>query len=537
MHTLSILGLSLISASASTAIAAEPTFSADRVRADVTFLADDMLEGRAPGSRGFDLAALYVSQQFAGLGLSPGNGNSWYQPVTFVSASLDPARISTLTIDGQVFNNLEHVVLTANNTDMTIDSSAPVVFVGYGLENSALHLDDYRGLDVKGKVVAYLTGAPKGLPSEIAASLQEKKAELAVAKGAIGALNIETPTLQSIFPWPRLIENSILPKMRWVHPDGRVQDPTASLRLSALVDPVATEALFSGTALGDGKLKSIIADPAARPQGMALPAKVQFRRFSKIDKVNSSNVIGILPGSDPVLAKEVVLLSAHLDHLGIKDGTEGDRIYNGAMDNAAGVATMLEVARAFATSPDRPKRTVAFVALTAEEKGLLGSEYLAKYPLPAGYRFVADVNLDEPMLTYDFTDVIAYGAEHSTIGEAVARAARSMGITVSPDPEPEQNYFVRSDHYSFVKEGVPGISFGTGFASGGKVALDAYQADRYHRVADDMSQKFVWQAGAKFAKLNYLIAREIADAPESPRWYKGDYFGDKFAPEAPKAAR
>jgi Zn-dependent M28 family amino/carboxypeptidase len=207
------------------------------------------------------------------------------------------------------------------------------------------------------------------------------------------------------------------------------------------------------------------------------------------------------------------------------------------MDNATGVATMLEAARAFVETGKRPKRSIAFVALTGEEKGLFGSEYLAKYPLPAGSKLVANVNLDMPILTYDFTDVVAFGAEHSTVGEAVGRAAGQMGIKLSPDPIPEQNLFVRSDHYSFVKQGVPSVFLGTGFANGGDKAVKAFEDNHYHMASDDMALPIDWAAAAKFARLNYLIATQLADAPQAPLWYADDFFGDRFAPSAPKAAK
>ena len=231
------------------------------------------------------------------------------------------------------------------------------------------------------------------------------------------------------------------------------------------------------------------------------------------------------------------MLTGHLDHLGVLPSGGADRINNGAMDNATGIATMLEAARAFIDSGQRPKRSILFVALTGEEKGLFGSEYLARYPLPQGRRVVANVNLDMPILTYDFTDVVAFGAEHSTLGEAVSQAAGQMGIKLSPDPVPEQNLFVRSDHYSFVKEGVPAVYLIPGFANGGEQALKAFLSGKYHGVSDDMSQPIDWRAGARFARLNYLIAREIADAPAPPLWYAGNFFGDKFAPDQPKAKR
>jgi len=511
-------------------------FSADRVRADVGFLADDLLEGRATGSRGYDIAAHYVASQFEALGLKPGGAGGWYQDVPFVTASADPAKVSAMTVGGTRFANTQHVMVGPTVVAPVIDETAEAVFVGFGLEDKSLGLDDYAGLDVRGKVVVYLWGTPDGLPSEIAATLSDKKSELAVSKGAIGAISVGSKKLFEIFPWDKIVKNSALARMRYVHPDGHIEDPTAPLRLSALIDQTAAEALFKGSAI-DGKVGSVIEDRKSRPKGFALPAKVRIERYSLVDKVRSANVLGLLEGSDPKLKNEVVMLSAHLDHLGIMQVDGNDKIANGAMDNAAGVATMLEAARAFVASGKRPKRSILFVALTGEEKGLFGSEYLAKYPVPAGKKLVANVNLDEPMLTYDFADVIAFGAEHSTIGATVGRAAAQMGLKLSPDPEPEQNTFVRSDHYSFVQQGVPSIYLSTGYANGGKAAWKEYEDKHYHDPSDDMSQPINWAAGAKFARINYLIARDLADAPLAPRWYSGDYFGDKFAPNGARAPK
>lgn len=249
------------------------------------------------------------------------------------------------------------------------------------------------------------------------------------------------------------------------------------------------------------------------------------------------NVIGVLPGSDPVLKNEYVVLSAHLDHVGTDPLRAGDKIYNGAMDNASGVATMLETARAFAGSKQRPKRSILFVALAGEESGLLGSNYLARNPVVGTGKVVANVNLDMPILLYDFQDVIAFGGEHSTMGEVTARAGASMGVSVSPDPMPEEDFFERSDHYSFVKVGVPSIFLMTGFKNGGEKAFRTFLAKNYHQPSDQTDLPFNWEAGAKFARLNYLIARDVADAPEAPRWYEGNRYGDRFARGEPKAQR
>ena len=515
--------------------ASAQTFSPERVRADVAFLADDLLEGRGTGTRGYDLAARFVATRFEALGLKPGGNGGWYQDIPFATAAPDPARTSAVTINGVRYEHGPHAIISPTVAAAAIDQSAPAVFVGYGLEDKRYGLDDYAGLDVRGKILVMLRGTPDGLPSDIAATLNDKKSELAVAKGAIGVITIATPETLRSFPWQKILANSALPRMRYVHPDGHVEDVSGPLRLSAFIDPATAEQLMKGTPL-EGKLAGIFADKKLRPKGFALPSPIRVERFSRIDRVRSANVIAVLEGSDPALKNEVVMLSAHLDHLGIL--TSGsDRIANGAMDNASGVATMLEAARAFIETGKRPKRSIAFVALTGEEKGLFGSEYLAKYPLPAGRKLVANVNLDMPILTYDFTDVVAFGAEHSTVGEAVGRAATQMGIKLSPDPMPEENLFVRSDHYSFVQQGVPSVFLGTGFANGGDKAVHAFEDEHYHTASDDMSLPIDWKVAAKFARLNYLIATQLADAPQAPRWYAGDFFGDKFAPGQPRAAK
>lgn len=512
------------------------TFSPERIKSDVSFLADDLLEGRGTGTRGYDIAARFVAERYEALGLKPGGNKGWFQDIDFVSATLDPAHQSAVTLNGVRFEHGGHAIISATVAAPAIDESAPAVFVGWGLENKQYGLDDYRGLDVRGKIVVFLRGTPEGLPSEIAATLNEKKSELAVSKGAIGVVTIATPSLLQMFPWQKIMANSAVARMRYVHPDGHIEDVSGPLRLSAFIDPTAAEQLFKGSPL-DGKVAAMLADKKARPKGFVLKSPIRVERFSKIDKVRSANVLGLLEGSDPALKNEVVMLTAHLDHLGIMPGGSGDRIANGAMDNAAGIATMLEAARAFVDSAPRPKRSILFVALTAEEKGLFGSEFLSKYPEPAGRKLVANVNLDEPLMTYDFTDVIAYGAEHSTIGDTVARAASQLNVKLSPDPEPEQNTFVRSDHYNFVQRGVPAVMLSTGFANGGQAAWKEYEDKHYHDPSDDLSQPIDWAAGAKFAKINYLIARDLADAPDAPRWYANDFFGDKFAPNAPKAAK
>jgi Zn-dependent M28 family amino/carboxypeptidase len=234
-----------------------------------------------------------------------------------------------------------------------------------------------------------------------------------------------------------------------------------------------------------------------------------------------------LPGSDSRLKNEYIVLSAHLDHIGITPPVNGDAINNGALDNASGVATTLEVARLFQAGGTAPKRSILFLIDTAEEKGLVGAEYFARNPtVPAG-SIVADVDLDMPILTYDFTDVTAFGADRSTIGPSVKRAADRMNIKLSPDPSPDEGFFTRSDHYRFVEQGVPAVFLATGFANGGEAAYRDFLAKHYHKPSDDLSLPIRYDAGAKFARLNYEITRELADGAR-PSWNKGDFFAEKF---------
>ncbi|UZK65746.1 M20/M25/M40 family metallo-hydrolase [Sphingomonas sp. M1-B02] len=513
---------------------AEPIFRADAIHADITFLADDQLEGRDAGARGHNIAALFVANRFQALGLKPGgNDGGWYQQVPLAEHALDDAKPATLTIGTTKFTNGGDVLISASprygNDTQTLSGEA--VFVGYGLES------DYAGLDVKGKFVVTLIGLPKGVTQEAArAAGGSDRPVIAGRHGALGVLYLISPdNLRGAFPWLQATGYFREPQTNWLSPSGFPGGEDPGVQIGAYINPTAAKALFAGAPMS---AEQVFAAALAGPvKGFALAPRLTTARTSKVRIVRSPNVIGILPGSDPALAAEYVMLSAHLDHVGVDRAREGDQIFNGAMDNAAGVATMLEAARAFTASGVRPKRSVVFVALIAEEDGLLGSSYLARYPVTGAGKLVADVNLDMPILLYDFQDVVAYGAEHSTMGEIVERAGARMGVTVSPDPMPEENFFLRSDHYSFVKAGVPSVFLMTGFKNGGEKAFRDFLATHYHKVSDQPGLPFDCAAGAKFARLNYLIAREIADAAEAPRWYEGNSFGDRFAKGAPRAVR
>lgn len=519
-------------------------FEPERFRSHVMFLGDDLLEGRAAGTRGHEMAAHYVAQQFAGLGLKPGNDGSWFQQVTLGRST--QAGTARLLVGGQPVAVGESALFMPAYQSQPFAGEAEAVFVGYGIDAPTQGHDDYRGLDVRGKIVVLLPGLPQGLPSDVSAHLGQERARMAANRGAIGMIVLRPPAAATQAPLSRLAGMVSQPNTTWVNSNGRLGAERERIGFTAIGDAPLAEALFAGA---PRNWTQVMAEAAAgqRPRGFALRPRVRAERQAQVETFTSPNVVAIIPGSDPALANEYVLLTAHLDGVGVvpeagdnqpnSANNEGaDRIRNGAMDNTTGIATLIEVARHFSQPGNQPRRPILLAAVTAEEIGLLGAGFLAANPVVNG-RIIANVNLDMPILTYDFQDVIAFGAEHSEVGQAVQRAAQAMNVGLSADPLPEQGLFTRSDHYQFVKQGVPSVFLMTGFANGGEAKFRGFLGNEYHSIRDDLSQAFDWQAGARFAELNYRIARELANGPSAPRWYQGSFFGDTLGGDQPRAPR
>jgi hypothetical protein len=514
---------------------------ANRIRADVEFLASDNLEGRDTGSRGYNIAADYVAAQFRAIGLEPaGEKGGWFQQVPFRRASYEVQPRLTLTVGGKTIS-LEHGKDAGLRPSVIVKSrklSAGFVFVGYGLKDRRYGFDDYRGLNVRGKIVVALAGSPAGLPSDVDAHLNSSKERIAADEGAVGF--VELPRNSGSAGRYDPVRRSGRPLVDWVDSNGLAGATPPGIQLQLSFSQDMAEQLFLGA---PRSLSAIRSEAKAKAKargslrGFDLKPVLAVESDTKWEDFTSPEVIGLLKGSDSSLAAQHVVLMGHLDHLGIMpDAKPGeDAIYNGALDNAAGVATMLEAARLFAAQPVRPKRSVLFIANTGEEKGLLGADYYANHPTVPSTSIVGLVDLDMPLLLYPFTDVTAFGADHSTIGATVANAGRSMGISVAPDPMPQEAIFTRSDHYKFVRKGVPAVLLMTGHANGGAAAWGNYLGKIYHSPQDDLSQKIDWQSGARYALLNYRIAREMADAAQRPMWLQGDYFGDLFDPQGPRA--
>lgn len=527
-----------------------PAFPPERFRAHVEFLADDLLEGRDTGTRGHEIAARYVASQFEASGLEAGGDKgSWFQQVTLQQTNRGAQR-GRVTISGlaggpageQRFEHANDALVRMNGREPTQDVSAALVFVGYGIEDRLLGINDYQGLDVKGKIVVALRGFPKGMPSEEGAHVAATKAEAAQRHGAIGLVAVSTLQSEKAAPWARMLRYADDPDYGWVGADDLVHQDAPGIRINAFLNGPAAEAMFAGSARTLTAIRAEADKPKARPRGFTLKTRIRIQGESTSRRVTSPNVIGILRGSDASLSNQYVVLLAHLDHLGVAvakpgDPADKDRIHNGALDNAAGIATMLEVARAAAGAPNRPRRSLLFLATTAEEKGLLGGDYFARHPTVPIRQIVGTVGLDMPLLLYPFTDVVAFGASHSSFGKLVAGAVAPMQIQLAPDPMPEQGVFTRSDHYPFVKQGVPAVFLATGYANGGEKVWQEFFGGAYHSPDDDLAQKIDWQAGTRFAEANYRIVRAMADADEPPLWIDGDFFGDTFSPKGPRAPK
>lgn len=527
---------SALSAGALAAVdAADPA----TIKAHVEFLADDLLEGREAGSRGHDLAARYVASQFVRNGLRPGgDAGTFLQRVPLRSTQLVPSAsafelIGAKDVERYTFG-ADFVVPPSRHADST-DATADIVYAGHGIVAPRSGIDDYAGLDVKGKFVVVLAGSPTFIGGDEASHFSNPrlKQELAAARGATGLITLQTPGNEQLFPFAQLLRTlHLFRSFAWLDAHGAPNGGGTAIAHLATLSLAGAEKLLARTGVTLAELVAR-AERKLPPRTVEIAARARIARKSRLQDLASANVVGVIEGSDARLKHEHVVVSAHLDHLGMAPGTAGDTIHNGALDNATGVAVITEASRLIAAMPSRPKRSIVFVALTGEEAGLLGSEFFVSYSQATGMTLVANLNVDMPILTYDFRDICAFGAEHSSIGDLIAQVAQSKGIPVSPDPKPERRRFTRSDQYSFVKAGIPAAFLNTGLHSitedgAGQRARDEIEAKHYHRVSDDTSLPIHYAAAARFAGLGAAILVELANAPARPQWKAGNFFGETF---------
>jgi Peptidase family M28 len=495
--------------------------------AHVQFLADDSLEGRDTGSRGFEKAADYMAEQFRAAGLQPAGVNGYRQPMDFDVARIDESRSAIeLLRDGKVQPmKLGDDAILGVNPRAAENVEAAVVFAGYGLVVPELHYDDLAGLDVKGKIVVFITGGPADMPGPIKSHYQsgEERRRALLKAGAIGVVAIPNPKSME-FPWSRTAESRFQPRMDLRDPGSDVPGP---LQVSVLFNPGRADVLFAGS--GHTFQEVLSALNADRPlPHFPLAGKIRSRLGMTVSEVKSENVVGVLPGSDPQLEKEYVVVSAHLDHLGIGAPVNGDRIYNGAMDDASGDASLIEVARALQGSAVRPKRSILFLSVTGEEKGELGSQYFASHPTVPG-PIVADTNMDMYLPLFPLKYLEVQGLGESTLGDDVRAVADAAGVQVQADKEPEHNRFIRSDQYSFIKKGVPALAFKFGYVPGTpeEKIFKAWYGQRYHAPSDDVTQPIDYAAAAQFNAILEKLVLRIANAEQRPTW-KADSFFRRF---------
>lgn len=500
----------------------------------IAFLSDDKMRGRMPGTPEFITAVEYIESQYRTLGVAPGGeSGSYRQKVTIRNARLN-VEASSLTITlPEKKEVLEFGKDYSLSPDMNADQNtveAPVVFAGYGISAPKLGYDDYKGLDVKGKIVLVLGRTPEDrFGSTETAHLGRLSTKLLAAAqhGAAGLLVLPTPTVGS----GPAGGNRQVPVVRGVvFPDGSVGggavNPFPSLKVVGNLTWNGLSKLLGQTDKSPKELAAMVYNPSAP---VLITAKINAQTATSYEDIPSFNVIGKIEGADPVLKNEYVIHTAHLDHVGIGRPVNGDSIYNGAHDNASGVAALLEIARTYKSLKKAPRRSVLIIMVTAEEMGLLGSAYFAQKPTVPKEQIVANVNTDMPTLIAPLLGIVPLGAEHSSIMSHVHKAAGRLGLEVMQDHMPQEVRFVRSDQYNFVLQGIPALHIKYGLkTSNPSFDLDAkikdFTQNHYHKPSDELNDSFDFNAGKTYVQLNFLISYSIANDPVRPQWNEESIF-------------
>ncbi len=522
-----LLGLVFIfpAAAIGTGAGAGESSPGDRWWSHVKFLADDKLEGRAAGSAGHLEAARYVAKEFEKLGLKPAGTEGYLQTVELVTRSIDESncKLEIVHADGVDALELGKEGIISLRVDPSPSVDAELVFVGHGLYVPEAGIDDFKGLDLKGKVAVYLRGAPKSLPGPLAAHAQsegERSAALRRA-GAIGSImTFDVKVLD--LPWERVASSRTIPSMALADPD---LNDARDIQFAATVHPSSADKLFKGS--GHTIAEILAAADADKPlPHFDIPSRVRSKVAVNRSTARSQNVVAVLPGADPKLKSEYVVFSAHLDHLGIGAAINGDSLYNGAMDNASGVASVLDVAAKLVEEGAKPRRSIIFLAVTAEEKGLLGSRYFANHPTVPKNAIVADINVDMFLPIYPMNSLIAFGINESDLGDEISSVAKEEGLKMVPDPDPKRNVFIRSDQYSFIRQGIPSIFPKVGYVKGApeEAKTLAWLKERYHAPSDDLNQPIDKASAAKFNAVVAKLLVRVADRTERPRWKDSSFF-------------
>jgi Zn-dependent M28 family amino/carboxypeptidase len=499
----------------------------------VQFLADDRLEGRNTGSPGFQKAVQYVETQFEKLGLKPAGVSGYLQPVQFETRQMTDSTVDIVR-DGQTEPVVarQEATLTSRG-DVAASVDAPMVFVGYGMSIPEAHYDDLAGLDLKGKIAIYINAAgpvnASGNVKSHYASGAERWAALKRA-GAIGTAMLPNPRPNA--PTPDGAQQGGAgrgaPPPSFVLAEPSLQE-SAGQKVALTITRRGAAKFLAGSGHTYEELEALAIDNQLLPK-FPLMGTLHTRATVKRDSVEAPNIVGLFPGADPRLKNQYVIMSAHLDHVGVGRPVNDDTIYNGAMDDASGIASILEIARILKTTGAKPKRSILFLAVTAEEKGELGSRYFAAHPTVPAASIVADFTLDQFLPLYPLKVIEVQGLTESSLGDEVRAAARSLGVDVQTDREPEQNRFIRSDQYSFIRNGIPSLAFKFGYEAGSpdeKIRRE-WVRDRYHKPSDDLSQPVDQAAAALFNHVIANLIERVADDPARPHW-NSDSFFKRFA--------
>jgi Zn-dependent M28 family amino/carboxypeptidase len=499
----------------------------------IKFLADDKLEGRDTGSRGEREAQAYAVEQLKSAGAEPAGVNGYYQPVEFASRQIVEKDCGLVLIrDGEGRPKRELLTLGEDAIISTRVMPAPevharLVFAGYGLKVPEKNYDDFSGIDVRGKVIVILAGSPSEIPGALASHYQTAAERWKVLRnvGAVGIVTLLNPASMDI-PWSRMALNRTHPSMDLDYPEF---NETEGAQIAITVNPASAEKFLAGSGHSFEEIAALGKDRKPLPH---FPLTVSLAATTKVEvaKIESANLVAKLPGSDPVLKDEYVVLSAHLDHIGIGEPVNGDRIYNGAMDNGSGSALVLDMAASFKKNPEKLRRSILLVLVTGEEKGLLGSKYFAAHPTVPPKFIVADVNVDMFLPIVPLKLLTVLGLEDSDLGDRVRNIAQSLGVRVQPDPEPLRNLFVRSDQYSFIRHGVPSVIMSVAPEPGSpevKIFKD-WLTQRYHAPSDDLDQPVDLAAAAKYEEIVRALLIDVADQDHRPEW-KPDSFFRRYA--------
>ena len=512
--------------------AAMKSIDPQKIRAHVKFLSSDLLEGRGTGQRGGDIAADYIATQFALYGLQPaGDNGSYLQQVPLVGITTEPSsKVALLPENGKAIDLklADDIVAMDETGNPSGDVDAPLVFVGYGISAPEYKWDDYKDADVKGKVVVVFVNEP---PSDDPNFFKGKaltyygrwtyKYEEAARRGAVGAILIHKTDMAS-YGWD-VVKNSWGGERSYLRNDGKPK-----LKLASWVQLEIARRLLKDSGQD---LDSLLLQAQSRDfKPLALQARIKAHIVSKIRPFDSANVLALLPGADPKLKDQAVLYSAHYDHLGRHPEQPGDNIYNGAVDNATGCGVLLELARAYARAAQRPRRSILLAAVTAEEQGLRGSEYLGQHPPIPAARIELGLNFDGLAPNGIPEEVEVVGSERTTFYPVVQATARGFGLQIRPDSNPSAGFYYRSDHFSLARVGIPAFSINEGMkykghpADWGIAQEKEYNEKHYHQPSDQFHADWDFAGVAEMARFGFDLGWKAANQPQQIQWQQGDEF-------------